>query len=892
MAFNAGAVVGRAIMDATAWQAGAATINKTNAKTAKSMALLSKGALIASAAIAAGLIAATAKANEFEKAFSNVTTLVDESVVDVQSMKSELLDLDSRLGSATDLTVGLYQALSASVEPAKAVEFVATSAEFAKAALIDTNTAVDVITTGLNAYGLEAEAAAGVSDKLFSVIKLGKVTGEELAATIGQSIPLAANMGIEFDELGASMAVMTRQGVKASQATTQFNAIVNALLKPSKEMQETLNDLGFATGEAALETLGFKGTLDILVDSTKGSKEEMAKLFNNTRALRGIMALTGEGAQDFDDILKEIENSTGATSDAFEKQELTFETLANSMEKLAIDVGEVLLPFIFDLVDGVTAGVEWFTNLDTGTQELIVTVAALTAVVIPATIAIGKMVSLFGAGPVGIVIGAIGLLAGAVVLLSDSTETLTGNLEDQIKAQEEQLTNIKELTAEYESLAENENKTLEEEKKLLKVENQLKDLLPESTLLLDKQGRIIEINAEELRKFNIQKVKQNIEDKKQLLLLKEQEKIDLLSDLALRGRQLADLADDNEDLTASTIDLITADERYQQDLQSLKFDEEAVAARRQTNVDFVEDLRDATQELIDTIDEEAAVTKLEITALENELTALENDTAATMINNDAKRDNILATTEQGDASNEFVFDLEKEWTAFDRLSVAIRASNDEIINSIEPMQRFKGEIREITEGMETVVLLSGEMFGDAFRETLEQNLLMPFDQLGVALAEGTDLLAALGSGFLDFTKILVSKVAEMLLVAGLQLLIFGGPAMIPVGLGLIAASAVVSVGGGAISATASKVRTRDFLISKAAEGGNKRGLTIVGERGPELINLGTTSRVFPANETRGMMGGINIGSMVTVNGNIDKDVDLERLMIRAGKRVQAELRSI
>ena len=97
--------------------------------------------------------------------------------------------------------------------------------------MIDTNTAVDVITTGLNAYGFEAEKATQISDQLFSVIKLGKTTGSELSAVIGQSIPMAANMGVEFAELGASIAIMTRQGVNAANATTQINQVMNAFLK-------------------------------------------------------------------------------------------------------------------------------------------------------------------------------------------------------------------------------------------------------------------------------------------------------------------------------------------------------------------------------------------------------------------------------------------------------------------------------------------------------------------------------------------------------------------------------------------------------------------------------------------------------------------------------------
>ncbi len=371
MSFLAGAIIAKAILDTSQWVSGSKTMQK-------GFSTLSKIGVAAVAAITAGLIKSIMSADEWQKEFANVTTLVDESQVSFIGMAKELLSLDSRLGSSTDLTRGLYQALSASVEPSKAVQFVGEAAKFAKAALVDTNTAVDVITTGLNAYGLEANKATDISDKLFSVIKLGKTTGDELSATIGQSIPLAANMGISFDELGASIAVMTRQGINASASTTQFNAVVNAFLKPSEDMKNTLHDIGFESGEAAIQSLGFKGALDRVIETTGGSKEETAKLFRNVRALKGVLALTGTGASDYADVLDEITNSTGATEIAFNKQEITFETLKNTLGKGSIIIGNIGKIFADELAVGATKAAEGMIQFLVSSQgaELVSTIIA------------------------------------------------------------------------------------------------------------------------------------------------------------------------------------------------------------------------------------------------------------------------------------------------------------------------------------------------------------------------------------------------------------------------------------------------------------------------------------------------------------------------------------
>jgi TP901 family phage tail tape measure protein len=347
MAFDAGAVKGRVLLDDSQYKKASNEVVKTSKLMGVSIAAVG-------AAIVAGFVASIKKANEFTKAFANVRTLVDESKVDMQAMKEELFGLDARLGSATSLTEGLYQALSASVEPAKAVQFVGEAAKFAQAALTDTNTAVDAITTALNAYRLEAEETTRISDIFFTVVKRGKVTGDELAKSIGNVIPTAATLGVNLEELGAAIATMTKQGINANIATTQLTQLMQAFIKPSEEMTIAIEEFGFASGSALIDAQGLEGALEFLQEATGGNIEKMAELIPNVRGLKGALALTGQAAQIFEEDLIAMEKASGATNEAFEKQELTFDTLNNAVEKLQIQIGEALLPVVFELTKGLT----------------------------------------------------------------------------------------------------------------------------------------------------------------------------------------------------------------------------------------------------------------------------------------------------------------------------------------------------------------------------------------------------------------------------------------------------------------------------------------------------------------------------------------------------------
>lgn len=348
MPFFAGSIYGKAKLDTTSWRAGL-----------KSMTRM---ATVGMVAIAAAITAAMAKsikvANEFQKAMSNVDTLVDETSVNIQQMARDLLMLNPALGSTTELTKGMYQAFSAGAETAaEAMEITTQAAMFARAGLTDTFTAVDVITTAMNAYGKEAMSAQKASDLLFNTIKFGKVTGEQLAGALGASIPLFASVGISMEELTAGMASMTKVGVNANRSTTQLNAIVNAFLKPSEEMSKALERVGHTSGIAFLEAEGLAGALELLRIETDGNKDAIGQLIPNQRGMRGIMALARGGAEEFNKVLVEQGNALGVTQEAFDEQEKTFDTLKNSMEQTQIVIGNIGKHFLDKIVVGaITAG--------------------------------------------------------------------------------------------------------------------------------------------------------------------------------------------------------------------------------------------------------------------------------------------------------------------------------------------------------------------------------------------------------------------------------------------------------------------------------------------------------------------------------------------------------
>ena len=345
MAFKVGSIYADATLDTKKWTTGL-----------KSM---SKGVTAALSIIGTAFIGAMAlnikKADEWQKSMSNVSTVIDTTAISTSELTKELLQLDPALGGTTELTNGLYQSFSAGASTAEeALQTTVDSAKFAKAAVTDTSTAVDLLTTAVNAYGKENINTTQASDIFFKTIEKGKITGEQLATSIGQSIPLFASSKLELTELAAGMAAMTKQGVASSEATTQLNAIVNSFLQPSEQLAGNIKALGHESGAAFLETEGLSGALKFMEQATGGDAAKIAELVPNLRAMRGVMALTGVGGKEFARTLEEMENSVGATDVAFRKQEKTFDTLKNQLGKVQIITGNIGKHFIDEIANGAT----------------------------------------------------------------------------------------------------------------------------------------------------------------------------------------------------------------------------------------------------------------------------------------------------------------------------------------------------------------------------------------------------------------------------------------------------------------------------------------------------------------------------------------------------------
>jgi TP901 family phage tail tape measure protein len=378
-------------------------------------AILGRIAVMAGAGITAGFAAATIAAGRLETRIANIATISDSMRTGIDyvntaagqsrqafesaradvmkwtdavksaegsaiDMREAILDLSTQFPqSAGVLAEALYEITSSGFDGSEALQVLYASAAAATAGLTDAQTAAKGITSVLNAYGRDAYNAAQVSDILFKTVELGVIRFEEISEQLGDFVAYGAAAGVRMEELGAAMATITLAGIPTAQAATSLNRVLQSIVKPSEALSAVFRDLGYASGVDALKGLGgLHKVLEAVQKQTGGSVAETVKLFNEIRAARGVLALTTNDMTNYNRVNGEFSNKNkiaGATLRALREQQKTFEyqlqQLRDTINRVAVSIGERLLPAAKTLVETFKGIFEWFSNLSDGAQKVI-----------------------------------------------------------------------------------------------------------------------------------------------------------------------------------------------------------------------------------------------------------------------------------------------------------------------------------------------------------------------------------------------------------------------------------------------------------------------------------------------------------------------------------------
>ena len=324
------------------------------------------GAAFGASAIAIGTKGVTAFA-EYDKGLREVLTLLPGAGQEVfDELGGQVKDFSKEFGVMTDEAIpALYSALSAGVPQDNVMAFLEVAQAAAVGGVTDLTTSVDALSSVTNSYGSEVISATEASDLMFTAVRLGKTTFEEIGSSIFQMAPIASAVGIPFENLTASIAALSASGTPTSVAATQMKAAMAELAKGGSKADVAFRDLA---GVGLQQFLTEGGSFDEAIVMMKEGADEagisVLDMFGSIEAGQAVLSLTADGGENFRGILDEMAASGGATQGAFETMDAgmgaSFNRIKANVQVLMIEIGEKLAPLVAKATDWILKG---FNNL-------------------------------------------------------------------------------------------------------------------------------------------------------------------------------------------------------------------------------------------------------------------------------------------------------------------------------------------------------------------------------------------------------------------------------------------------------------------------------------------------------------------------------------------------
>lgn len=438
--------------------------------------LATVGIVAALTAIGSAFMGCSQAAAEFETNVAMVSTVADTTVLSAGELSAQISDLSMDTArNVNELADTSYNAISAGVATADAVATVGDAAKLAKAGFTSSSSALSVLTTTLNAYGLEASEVTNISDSLVTSQNLGVLTIDQMASSMGKAISTASAYSVDLYNLESGYISLTKAGISVEESTTYISSMFNELGSAGSNVATIITEeTGMSFGQLMNAGYSLADVLDIVYESAGRDGEAMMNLWGSAEAGKAANAIINQGLDTFNSNLEKLANSAGTTQAAYEAMTNTTafstERMENSFNNLSIAIGDDLNPVISKFQNGIADITDGFTKLINEHPAITAVLVGVTVGVAAVTLGLGAysvatniattFTATFGVTlsaaiwPLTLIVAGIAAVTAAVILMAneeDEAEKAQASLTASSQEMADELENLQE---QYDALAE------------------------------------------------------------------------------------------------------------------------------------------------------------------------------------------------------------------------------------------------------------------------------------------------------------------------------------------------------------------------------------------------------------------------------------------------------
>lgn len=354
------------------------------------------------AAIGAGIIK---MGSEFEAQMSQLQSVTHGSTKTMNDFKNEAMDLGTKTKfSATEAVEGMTELAKAGVKSNDVMKAIPATLTLASAGHIELSQAAAIAAREMNEFGMKATDLGHVADVISYTTTHAHTSVEELSAAMVPAGGFAHSLGMSYEDLNASLGIMSKAGLNGADAGQKMVAMMRAMAAPSSKAAKEQKALGleFFNSQGHMKTM--PQIIDMINQKTAGmgdqAKFAALKVAFTSAGMQGLLPLLRHGGTELQSFSDHLKNSGGY---ADQTAKIMNNNLQGSLKKMQSQFQNVAIslytnfgPALTKIVDGISKLVGAFAKMSPEQQKNIMMWAAVAASFGPVLIMAGKAVMIFG----------------------------------------------------------------------------------------------------------------------------------------------------------------------------------------------------------------------------------------------------------------------------------------------------------------------------------------------------------------------------------------------------------------------------------------------------------------------------------------------------------------
>jgi TP901 family phage tail tape measure protein len=373
----------------------------------------------AATAVGAGFLSSIDVASDFEHQMNGIKAVM--SPAEVLEFGDAVEDLAMKLGSETVFSssqaAGAIEELIKAGVPLSAIlgGAAASALDLASATGTDVSQAANFAATAMNTFHLSASELPAIMDTISNVSNAVATDVGGLQLGFAQIGPVAAGLGISFADTAQALGIFAQNGLKGSDAGTSLKTMLLNLDPSTKAQTAAFKELGLITADGTNQFFDATGSaksmseiFEILKQSTSTltdqQKINLLQTAFGTDAVRAATIAASEGAAGWDKVTESMDKMGGVQVAAAQRNaglEGAMNSLGGSIETVQITIGNLFLPILTAMAQGLTVVINAFSGLDPNIQTAIIAVVGIAGAVaglVAAFVLLGPVFAAAGAG--------------------------------------------------------------------------------------------------------------------------------------------------------------------------------------------------------------------------------------------------------------------------------------------------------------------------------------------------------------------------------------------------------------------------------------------------------------------------------------------------------------